>query len=485
MNILKKIKLIRTYKIRKYIKNLWHDLRKNGIDIISVIEEKFVAGNILYIPASENIKAIRKKTDATVYKLPKDISSALNIKNHGLLYLPKPYIVPGGRFNEMYGWDTYFINIGLIYDNLPQYALDNIENFIYQIKHYKKILNGNRTYYLDRSHPPLFSQMCLEYYEKVCKDDTWLAKTLPYIEKYFNYWRTGDKFVKDFGLSKYCSEADTPPYEVVHSEEEAEYLYYDKAKDYFKSINDNRFYNPEDDSLTKEFYKADRSIRESGFDLSYQFGQFSSEINDTLPVCLNSLLYVMADDIAKIAKILGKKNKEIKYNKIAQNIKININKYLLDNDQKCYFNYNFNTNKNTDYLFCTCFYPMWAGVASKVQAEQLVKEILPRLEGKWGLFCSEKITNMQWDSPFCWAPLMLFAVKGLMKYGYKKDAKRLAKKWMKNVEIVFRKRHVIKEKYYTSNAYIKKVKIKFGYSSNEVGFGWTNAVYLYFLNEII
>src|SRR2546428_12199273 len=95
------------------------------------------------------------------------------IKIHGLLYLPRPYVVPGGRFNEMYGWDSYFIQVGLLRDGETELAKNMVDNFVYQIENYGKVLNANRTYYLTRSQPPFLTQMVLGVYQKT-HDRKWL-----------------------------------------------------------------------------------------------------------------------------------------------------------------------------------------------------------------------------------------------------------------------------------------------------------------------
>ena len=105
--------------------------------------------------------------------LPRDV---LSIREHGLLYLPRPYVVPGGRFNEMYGWDSYFIQVGLLRDGELELARDMVDNFVYEILHYGTILNANRTYFLSRSQPPFLTRMILGVYEQT-GDQAWLRRT--------------------------------------------------------------------------------------------------------------------------------------------------------------------------------------------------------------------------------------------------------------------------------------------------------------------
>ena len=127
--------------------------------------------------------------------LPRDV---LSIREHGLLYLPRPYVVPGGRFNEMYGWDSYFIQVGLLRDGELERARDMVENFVYQILHYGTILNANRTYFLSRSQPPFLTRMILGVYEQT-GDQAWLRRTLPAIEQYYRFWTTEPHAVPDVG----------------------------------------------------------------------------------------------------------------------------------------------------------------------------------------------------------------------------------------------------------------------------------------------
>src|SRR5262249_44808880 len=124
------------------------------------------------------------------------------IHEHGLLYLPRPYVVPGGRFNEMYGWDSYFIQMGLLRDGELDLAKDMADNFLYEIREYGKILNANRTYYLTRSQPPFLTEMLLGVYRRTL-DRKWLEAALPAIDKYYRYWTSPPHLTPQTGLSRY------------------------------------------------------------------------------------------------------------------------------------------------------------------------------------------------------------------------------------------------------------------------------------------
>src|SRR5579872_5798127 len=139
------------------------------------------------------------------------------IRDQGLLYLPRPYVVPGGRFNEMYGWDSYFIQLGLLRDHLDALAGDMAGNFLYEIRYYGEILNANRTYYLTRSQPPFLTEMVLAVYDRT-HDRQWLANAVPAIEAYYRYWIREPHLTPETGLSRYFDLGEGPAPEVLASE---------------------------------------------------------------------------------------------------------------------------------------------------------------------------------------------------------------------------------------------------------------------------
>ncbi len=208
------------------------------------------------------------------------------------------------------------------------------------------------------------------------------------------------------------------------------------------------------------------------------FGKFSCETIFKAPVCLNALLYKMAQDIANVSIIIGKTEKCEKYIAEAEMLKNSINKFLWSEKEEGYFSYDIAFKKNDTYLYATIFYPLWAGVATKEQAKKVVEKALPLLTNK-GLLTSLEKSGKQWDAPFSWAPLNYFAVHGLRKYGFYDEAEKIRLGFMKTVEETFKRTHTLKEKYSLED---ENAEIEFGYNSNEEGFGWTNAVYLDFIN---
>jgi alpha,alpha-trehalase len=270
----------------------------------------------VYVPAVEDARLLEGQLrremapgdfeKIEIRKLPADLAA---IKEQGLLYLPRPYVVPGGRFNEMYGWDSYFIQLGLLRDNEVALAKDMADNFLYEIRNYGKILNANRTYYLTRSQPPFLTQMLLGVYQRN-KDRKWLADAVPAIESYYRFWTSEPHLTPATGLSRYYDLGDGPAPESVSAERDAQGLtHYDRVEEYYRThkVADyevGEFFDQKRNILTDLFYKGDRSMRESGFDPSNRFGPFSVDIIHYDPVCLNSLLYLMERQTAEILTIL-------------------------------------------------------------------------------------------------------------------------------------------------------------------------------------
>jgi alpha,alpha-trehalase len=480
--------------IQKYIKDSWHVLTRSNAQLAKAAPDpkfKPMADGRwpVYISRHENVKQVeeglRSQMSAAdlaridIRQLPEDWSS---ITEHGLLYLPFPYVVPGGRFNEMYGWDSYFTQVGLVRDGEITLARNMTDNFVYQIEHYGKILNANRTYYLGRSQPPFLTQMVLNVYRKQ-RDLTWLRKTVPAIEKYYRFWIEEPHLTTATGLSRYYDLGEGPAPEVLSGERDAEGRdHYDHVKEYYRThtVTDydvSKFYNKEKDELTALFYKGDRSMRESGFDPSNRFGPFSVDIINYNPVCLNSLLYLMEKDTAEIMTTLGRAREARVWTSRAAERRRKVNSLMWDNADGLYYDYNFAESKLRRYAFVTSFYPLWVGIADRRQAARLVSN-LKKFERSGGLLTSTSVTGSQWDAPYGWAPTEMIAIQGLRRYGYATEANRITVNFLSTILKEFLQHNTIVEKYDVERRESEvSAGLKFGYKSNEIGFGWTNAAF--------
>ena len=487
--------------ILTYIKKTWAVLtRSNRTLATAAVDPKFHPDPDgrwpIYVARSEDIRRIARQIHQELSPaafarielrvLPDDSSK---LDEQGLLYLPNPYVVPGGRFNEMYGWDSFFIQVGLLRDGEIGLAKDMADNFLYEIREYGKILNANRTYYLTRSQPPFLTEMLLGVYEKT-KDRKWLEDAVPAVEKYYKFWTTEPHLTPSSGLSRYYDFGEGPAPEVLSAEKDAQGRnHYELIKEYYRThkITDydvGEYFDPKRDILTTLFYKADRSMRESGFDPSDRFGKFNVDIIHYNPVCLNSLLYLMESQTAEILRTLDRAAEADTWAKRAQDRAARINQLMWDQQAGLYFDYEFVHHRLRHYPFLTTFYPLWAGIASKDQAAAVVRN-LAMFERPGGLQTSTYASGNQWDAPFGWAPLEMIAVDGLRRYGYNAEADRISREFLSLVLDQYRQSGIIVEKYDVVRRTSRvSGEIHFGYSSNEAGFGWTNAVYTKLFDEL-
>lgn len=485
--------------IQDYIRSSWAPLTRSNQDLAAAAVDPKVPRNAdgtspVYVNPKEqsrverNLRSVMRPSDFAKIRVAVLPANEARIREHGLLYLPEPYVVPGGRFNEMYGWDSYFIQMGLLESSEIALAKDMADNFLYEVREYGKVLNANRTYYLTRSQPPFLAAMVLAAYQKTL-DRRWLEESVPALEAYYDYW-ISDQHMTSTGLSRYFDSGQGPAPEVISGEvDDLGRTHYDLVRAYFRThrIRDydvSRFYDRNKDQLTDLFYKGDRSMRESGFDPSNRFGPFNADIIQYNPVCLNSLLYLMETQMAEIAGILGRGTDASTWSRRAEERAATINRLMWDSKDGLYYDYDFETKRVRRYPFLTTFYPLWVGIASRLQAEDIVRH-LRRFERPGGLQTSARVTGDQWDAPFGWAPLQWIAVEGLRRYGYNREADRISRAFLSLVIQEFQRTGTIVEKYdVVRRTSTIAGRIQFGYSSNEIGFGWTNAVFLALLREM-
>jgi len=473
-----------------YIDKAWRPLTRTAADLPRAAEDPKVPHAVgapwpVYLAADENLAAVtgdlaralpaRDLARIALRPLPRELPPDFE---HGLLYLPRPYVVPGGRFNEMYGWDSYFIVLGLLRDERNALARSVIDDFLYEVRHYGGVLNANRTYYLTRSQPPLLAEMVVALHHAT-GDRAWLAGARAALVAVYDHWLAPPHLIPSLGLSRYFDHGDGPAPEVVAGERDAAGAnHYDRVRAWFRANPGAAadYYSAEADELTPLFYKGDRSMRESGFDPTGRFGPFGADVTRYAPVCLNTLLYRMERNLAEIDQALGRDGKD--WLARAEARKARIETLLWDDGAGLYFDYDFESGRRNPYPFATTFWPLWAGVASRAHAGR-VRDNLPLFERPGGIVTSTTVTGAQWDAPFGWAPLQLFAVHGLHRYAFDADADRIARAWLSMLVEDFERRGTLVEKYDVERRTSEVAgKLAFGYTSNEIGFGWTNGVAL-------
>jgi alpha,alpha-trehalase len=514
--------------VLQYVSVSWDHLTRSLKKCKTYEDQKAGGEPCLYFPADfkslPNFQDLAENCRVRVEPLPEIITSPddvhlSKIPTAGLLYLPHPYVVPGGQFNEMYGWDSYFIILGLLRANRLDLAKGMVENFFFEIQHYGSILNANRTYYLTRSQPPFLTSMILAVYDAEVsaheKDNAWLEKAYEFAVTDYEQWSHAPHLAGDTGLSRYFDHGEGPVPEIIGDPSD----YYRGAAQYFLLLGGTN--NPhlvlvdrehpvesligplfpvfacdqlskdsqettgspgDQVTLSADYYKGDRSMRESGFDVSFRFGPFSAETHHFAPSCLNSLLYKTEKDLERIGSLLGRQKDAEAWKGKAVNRQQRIQKYLWDAKRGLYFDYNFMTHNLSSYEYATTFYPLWAGLASKEQANAVVKN-LSMFEQPGGLAMSRVESQAQWDYPYGWAPIQLLAVEGMRRYGFAADADRVTYNFLSMVIADFATDRYIREKYNVVKR-TSATRIVKGYSQNVIGFGWTNGVFLELLNGL-
>jgi alpha,alpha-trehalase len=499
-------------EIAQYIHDSWDTLGRSMNECKSVVDPKVTTAPILYLPAGMEVPAavaaMRQQCAVQVEHLPRKIAKMGDVKveeipKEGLLYLPNKYVVPGGRFNEMYGWDSYFIILGLVQDGRVPLAKGIVENFFFEIENYGAILNANRTYFFTRSQPPFLSSMIAEIYGKT-HDKAWLEQAYGYAKRDYSLWSSGAHLAGDTGLARYTDIGAGPVPEMAddstyypdvirwllaHPDVTTDYLVdapatpdSARAEELAVTSCDVRTSKVcagayvEGHRLSARFYRGDRAMRESGFDTSFRFGPFSGSTDQFAPVCLNSLLYKYEMDMGRFAKELGRPADAALWTARAAKRKAAINRYLWNKELAAYYDYNYVTKTKSAYNYIAAFYPLWAGLAAPEQAAAEEKQ-LAVFEHEGGLAMSDRASGTQWDLPYGWAPTNWLATEGLERYGFTVDARRIAGEFTHTVETNYMTDGTIREKYNVVSG-TANIKVAAGYKANVIGFGWTNGVYL-------
>ncbi len=506
-------------QVLAYISRSWSTLTRSATDCASYRTPAYHGKWVLYLPHDlplpAQVRALRSRCDVSVRRLPARIRKLgavqpTQLRDQGLLYLPHPYVVPGGVFNEMFGWDSYFIELGLLADHHAALARGIVENFLFEIKHYGAVLNANATFSLTRSQPPFLGEMVAKLladpaaFSSHAAATAWLRRAYPLLVNYYEFWQRPKQRAGDTGLSRYFDYGGHQPAIELRS---AKY-YRTVIRFLVTHPGDNRGYlvpgahHPsraqaaqlkkvscdvrrsrvcarawyDGYRLSAKFYRGDRAMRESGFDTDFHYGPFGGSTTHYAPVSLNSLLYRYALDLRGFARRLGERAAARAWGRAAAARRRAINKYLWNVRLGLYTDYDFVTGKRSYYPYVTTFYPLWAGAASSAQARS-VRDNLPLFDRVGGLQTSDFASGAQWDAPFGWAPTNWLALRGLEAYGYSGLARRIARQFTATVDRGFAHDGTIREKYNmdTGNA---EVRITYGYKQNMVGFGWTNGVYV-------
>lgn len=402
-----------------------------------------------------------KKLWAVLKRNPDEIK-----EGSSLLALPYPYIVPGGRFHEIYYWDSYFTLLGLEESGEMEMIENMVNNFSYLISTYGFIPNGNRSYYITRSQPPFFAMM-VKLLAGI-KGKQVYSQFKDALQKEYDYWTdktpgTKHNVTMPDGsvLSRYYDRGNTPRPESYSADYELVNGKYAEAK-------------------TSRIYLDLRSAAESGWDFGSRWfadGENLSSIQTTnlIPVDLNGLLYQLEKVLAMCYKEAGNTQQEKNYLQKAANRKAAIERYCWNAKKQWYFDYNSVAKKQSTQMVLSGVTPLFFEMSSTQNAAMMINTIKKYFLQPGGVVTSLINTHQQWDAPNGWAPLQWMTVKGLENYNQSQLAKEIATRWIELNKNVYKRSGKLMEKYNVVNT---NLDAGGGEYDGQDGFGWTNGVLL-------
>ena len=432
----------------------------------------FVATHFTMPPEADNHYHSNHKTILVHLNELWDVLQRNPDKDSGtLIPLPYPYIVPGGRFREIYYWDSYFTMLGLKVSNRIEIIENMLNNFAYLIDKFGFIPNGNRTYYLSRSQPPFFALM-VELLASI-QGDTVLLKYAEELEKEYAFWMDGAPLLNDQN-PVYRRAVRLPDGTIVSR------YFDDKTKPRPEAYLEDLHLSGKTTRQPEVLYRNIRAAAESGWDFSSRW--FKDEKNmhtiqttDLIPVDLNALLVYVEQTLAKINTLQGKTVEANTFIQKAEARKKAIETYCWNKEKNFYFDYNFRENTNTNTYSLAAAYPLFFSIAPEKNAAAVKQCIMEQFLKVGGVITTINHTRQQWDAPNGWAPLQWITYKALMNYQFTEEAGLLKQRWIAANESIYTETEKMMEKYNVADT---DIKAGGGEYPNQDGFGWTNGVYL-------
>lgn len=390
-----------------------------------------------------------------------------------LIPLDHPYIVPGGRFREIYYWDSYFTMLGLAEAKRFELMKNILDNFSDLLNGYGLIPNGNRTYYLSRSQPPYFSLM-VELYAESTRDSTVYGEYYEELRKEYQFWNRGKDHVQDEFTGK----------ERIVMLRRGEFLnrYWDqlcipRPESYLHDVM-----TMQQSGRDSTLYRDLRAAAESGWDFSSRWledGNTLATIHTTeiIPVDLNALLYHLELVLSRGCTV-----DSVQYFlDAASRRKALILKYFWDNEKDYFFDFDMNDIKQSEVYSLAGLYPLFLHIADSSQAESVLKVIREKFLMDGGLVTTLRNTGQQWDYPNGWPPLQWIGYEACKNYGQDELSEDIAHRWIGLNEKVFYETGKMMEKYDVADTTRPGGG---GEYETQDGFGWTNGVFLKMWNEL-
>lgn len=397
------------------------------------------------------------------------------IEGSSRIPLLHPYIVPGGRFREIFYWDSYFTMLGLKKAGRVDLIRGMIDNFVYLIDTFGFIPNGNRTYFLSRSQPPYFALMVglLVHMEGPAT----LTKYLPQLQREYDFWMKGQgqsggdggtlvqrtvRLAHDNVLNRYWDDTPTPRPEAYRQEVE------------LTEVAEPLGVMPE------ELYTHIRAACESGWDFSSRWftdqkTMASIRAAEIVPVDLNCLLYSLETTLRDAYNVAGEPDKAQAFEQLATSRKELIQSIFWNENTHFFHDYDALAHKPTTAITLAGAFPLFFNLATPEQANHIHDQLKADFLQAGGWVTTLNNTGQQWDWPNGWAPLQWIVYQGLLNYGFKETAHEGRDRWLALNDKVFKATGKMMEKYNVVDAALTTGG---GEYPNQDGFGWTNGVYL-------
>jgi len=410
-------------------------------------------------------------------RLWQQLTRAPDVADQGsLIPLPNAYVVPGGRFREIYYWDSYFTMLGLRASGRWELIEGMVNNFAYLIDALGYIPNGNRNYYLGRSQPPFFALMV----ELLAahKGEQLLPLYLPFLLREYQFWMEGNsELTPAVGALRRLV--------LLPNGSRLNRYWDDTAAPRPESYKEDCELAEQQRGNKRDFYRHIRAAAESGWDFSSRWladGKTLATINttDIIPVDLNALLYHLEALIARVYLHLGDVGRALLFENLAQTRKEALLHYTWNPAAGLFHDYNHVRQQQTPVESLATVFPLYFGLADQQQADAVAHKLERDFLQEGGLTTSLAHTGQQWDMPNGWAPLQWLAIKGLRHYGHGDLAQQIKKRWVDLNLSVYRQSGKLVEKY---NVYDTQLPGGGGEYELQDGFGWTNGVLLDLLRE--
>ncbi len=392
------------------------------------------------------------------------------------ILLPEPYIVPGGRFSEIYYWDSYFTMLGLKQSTSAQPMIRNmIENFAFLIDSIGFVPNGNRTYYLSRSQPPFFSSM-VRILASI-EGEQVLVEFLPAMEKEYAFWMNG---------SDMEGERQDSLHVVKLLDKEILNRYFDQQPlPRPEAFKEDIELAGETDRPASALYSNLRSACESGWDFSSRWCEDPQELGTIrttalIPTDLNSLLYSLEETISKAYLIQKDSTQGNLFALRAANRKSAMIKYLWNEELGIFADYHWKDQTTTGIPTLAMAFPLYFGIAQPEQAAGVAAYVEEHFLRDGGVVTTLVNNGQQWDAPNGWAPLQWICIRGLRNYGFDDLADNIRDRWIRLNVKVFEDTGRLLEKY---NVEDTTLLAGGGEYPNQDGFGWTNGVLMALMKE--